>query len=307
MGGVNKNSFGRLRKLFSKGGNGYFSLPDLRDDPQIAPVLADAFECKETKFEPIYGLDALVAIEILSRPKSRIDMLSNHVKNIGTITESFYEAGNGVEIDEVLCRNSLDSAPKDTPFTLNISTASAADPKFFERLEEPLSQFDPKNVIWEILEHRIARDTDISHLHDMKDQGYRFWLDDFLINPQSASRLLAPEHQSRIDVFAKSGLAESIKLDGSIVLAGLGYEDDSNEYGFDCLDRAVSYIRGELPDINLVAERVQNRGEADRLFSMGFNGVQGFNLNSRDFLYESKEKSAFEGKFDLAHENLYLA
>ncbi len=289
-----KHSFDRLRKQLFGSKRGFHSLSEIRDVPHLLAVAANAFKNKFVEPEPIYGRDGFIAHEFLSRPNADGSLLKDHLSDIGTITESFYSSGHGVCIDEVLCRNALDNAPTDSPFTLNISTASLQSPEFFERMEEPLSAFRPQNVIWEVLEHGIDRCVNLNHLYDMKDRGYSFWLDDFTISPPDTNKFLAPEHQSRIDVLVRSGLAQVIKFDGSMVRAGLGCTKTDTKHTIDCLRRAIDYIQENFPDIELVAECVKSRAEADILFDMGFIGVQGFDLDPRDFHYMAEKDTQLE-------------
>ncbi len=234
-------------------------------DEAYRALLSDAFKNGVVQ-EPIYGVDEYIAYECLSRPacndmKFRMDILS----------EQFYARGVAEEFDILTTANGLKAA-RNFPVTLNIAVDTVLSTSFWEKMEKRLSPFAPQDLIFEILEHDVDLDADISHLERLRAQGYRFALDDFAIGDS---------HKNRLFVFG--GLIDYIKIDGPLVRAGLG--DESDGFTQDDFDKLLDKIKGTHPEATLIAERVRSRAEADTLFDLGFKGVQGRQLKAIDFPY----------------------
>ncbi|MBL4590113.1 MAG: EAL domain-containing protein [Alphaproteobacteria bacterium] len=236
------------------------------------------------KDEPIYGKDDFIAHELLACPKNFSKEFS-----IGELSETAYNAGYHQAFDKRTLNNCIEYA-NISPFTVNISVISALSPDFFEGLIKKLEEYTlkPNDIIFEILEHNVDRNASISHLEKMKKQGFRFALDDYS-NGKS--------HLNRLQVFGD--LVDFIKIDGPLIRAALDGEYKKNGSVIATVDDYNSAIQALNDHYNnqttplppLVGEFVRNRQDADRLYDMGFSGVQGRHLNSQDFAYAAKVTS----------------
>lgn len=236
---------------------------------------SNAFKRRHIKAEAIYGQDRIIAYEILSRPHNGEKSFS-----IGHLSELSYSLDIAREFDALTCSNALkvaEEAPLRKPITLNLSVDSVLSNDFWAFMEPKLEPFKPKDMIFEILEHNVDRTADITHLEAMKDQGYRFALDDYSIGE---------DHQNRLHVFG--GLVDFIKIDGPFVRAGLG--DENTEFTQEQFNETVQRLKDNHPHCALIAERVYNREEAQYLFDMGFVGMQGWDLKAEDFTADADAK-----------------
>lgn len=250
------------------------------DLEHLQAILHDAFKNGAIQ-ESIYAEHDFVAHESLARPKDKY----GRVYSIGRIARAFYERGMAVEFDTLTTKIGFEYA-KDFPATFNISIESALSPKFWENIQEEAEEIGQENLIFEILEHDISPDTDISVFLERKSRGYRFALDDFS---------LGKPHENRLAVFGEH--VDYIKIDGPLVRAFLEGEfheehDDgtSIHYTKEDFESAISTIEKfyqdkGLPVPQLIAERVYNAEEARILFGMGFTGVQGRELKPEYFYY----------------------
>lgn len=275
---IKQHSFGELVEA---------SLPDdaaltiensLGEDAYQA-LLSDAFKNGVVQ-EPIYGKDQYIAHESLSRPAH--DEVQFHMD---ILSQQFYAHGVAEEFDILTSANGLKGA-ENLPVTLNIAVDTVLSSGFWNKMEKRLSPFSPDDLVFEILEHDVDLNSDISHMYALRDQGYRFALDDFA---------LGESHKNRLKVFGD--VIDYIKIDGPIIRAFFDGDSDTNKH--DDLANILEYIRETHPDIELIAERVRSRQEADQLFDMGFTGVQGRQLRAEDFDYATKVDSTCQKTLDL--------
>ncbi len=224
-------------------------------------MILNAFEHGGTVQEPIFGRNGIpIAHESLARPRR-----DQNAYPIYPISLHFYEHGAAIEFDLMTSALGLRRA-HELPVTLNISVASSLSPIFWDEMNKRLIGHDPTQIIFEILEHDVAPDADISRLISMKEQGYRFALDDF-----DTGEL----HDRRLKVFGE--ISDLIKIDGSVIRRGLDEKCQS-------LGTLVDGLRNTNPNAALIAEFVQTGDEAQALFAMGFAGVQGRDLRHMDFI-----------------------
>lgn len=246
---------------------------DIQNIDHLRALITDAFKNGAIQ-EPIYGQNKILAYESLARPKD-----TNREYSIGKLSEEYYEIGRAVEFDVLTCSIGLDyaRAEQKLPITLNISVESALSPVFWKKMEKHLNdnKIGPKQVIFEILEHDVDINTGISHLTELKEQGFRFALDDFSVGQG---------HENRLIVFG--GLVDFVKIDGPLVRAGLGdTEEECKGHTEDQFINIVDTLRERAPDAKLIAERTRSPYEAISLFEMGIDGVQGHKLEAEDFYY----------------------
>lgn len=266
---LNKSSYDCLIDAFHQ-------VEKIVDDPDILSEFkealdSNAFRRRHIQTEAIYGQGETIAYEILSRPNNGKKSFS-----IGHLSQLSHDLDIAKEFDALTCSNALEVSQELSvvkPITLNLSVDSVLSENFWTFMAPKLEPFKPKNMIFEILEHNVDRTADITHLEAMKDQGYRFALDDYSIGQ---------DHENRLHVFGD--LVDFIKIDGPLVRAGLG--DDNTEFMQEQFNEAVQRLKNDYPHCALVAERVYNREEAHYLFDMGLTGVQGWGLKPEDFTVE---------------------
>ncbi len=246
---------------------------DIQNTDHLRALITDAFKNGAIQ-EPIYGQDRIIAYESLARPKDKTRSYS-----IGKLSEEYYEIGRAVEFDVLTCSIGLDYARAEhkLPITLNVSVESVLSPFFWEKMEKHLkdNMMSPKQVIFEILEHDVDINTDISHLTELKEQGFRFALDDFSVGQ---------DHENRLTVFG--GLVDFVKIDGPLVRAGLGdTEEECKGHTEEQFINTVDALHEQAPHAKLIAERTRSPYEAISLFETGIDGVQGLKLEAEDFYY----------------------
>ncbi len=288
--------FTQLTRAFcgTNGDSKYIPLHELSESTAAKSLITGALENGSIKPEPIYGKDNVIAYEFLTCPRKYNPLLPRQNFNMEDLSRDFYDKGLHIEFDVALSSAILMNA-RDFPATLNIHPKSAQEDEFWRGIEPYLKGHPPQNIIFEILEHHIEKTADVSHLRDMKAKGYGVWLDDFTINPENDRRILTPNHDNRLVVFRN--IYDTVKIDGPLIQAFMGDKKAQEEHGFTDKDliRLMDYLRDETPcNTSYIAERVQNRKEADILFDMGFVGVQGFNLKEEDFHYRMREQSSLQ-------------
>lgn len=239
---------------------GELHLTDLRS-PMGKALLANPFE-DSVILEPVYAKDGPIGHEALSRPRNVAGVFS-----IAAFSETAYKSGAFVEFDLLTTAAALQQADE-WPISINISVISALSPEFWYQAKQMTRNVDFEGCMFEILEHDVDPDTDISLVRDLKDQGYIFALDDFS-GGQS--------HDNRLAAFGD--IVEYIKLDGKLVRGKIDGTPDE----VDAFDRVIAKITDAAPHAKLIAEHVHDRTEADLLFRMGVHAVQGRDLNPKDF------------------------
>ncbi|PCJ99102.1 MAG: hypothetical protein COA45_06570 [Zetaproteobacteria bacterium] len=230
---------------------------------------SNAFKRRNIKAEGIYTQSGILAYELLARPNNGTRSFS-----IGNLSKISHGLDIAKEFDALTCSNALKIAkeiPLPTPITLNISVDAALSEEFWAYMRVKLEQFEPEDIIFEILENDVNRNADITHLKEMRALGYRFALDDLSIGA---------DHENRLHAFGD--LVNFIKIDGPFVRAGLG--DENTEFTQGQFNETIKHLQSEYPDCTLIAERVHNREEAQYLFDIGFSGVQGWDLKPEDFI-----------------------
>ena len=263
------------------------------DQEHIEALLKDAFKNGSIQ-EPVYGQDQYVAHESLARP------IDNDGKrySISNISNLFYEKGLGVQFDTVTSSMGMKCA-ENKPITLNISVQSALNPEFFDGIKTRMEKngLNPEDIIFEILEHDVDPKANVEHLQALKNEGFRFALDDFSISLKD--KTVSKENMNRVAAFGH--IADFAKIDGPIVRAL--FEETyatQNRHGknktYTNLDFEITLhmIEASLPNAQIIAERVYNTKEANILFEKGITGVQGWDLKPEDFYYTPEAQSKIE-------------
>ena len=265
-----RHSFDAVRQAILAGEG--FDGDDLRDDIERS-VMSDAYKNGAVQ-EPIYGRNRVIAAESLARPSD--DTFGDY--SIGELSQEFYARGLAEKFDTLTSSIGIKYA-RQFPATLNISVESALSPKFWDGIQKRAENFEPEHFIFEILEHDVDVNADISHLRALKERGYRFALDDYAGTP---------EDKHRLAVFGD--LVDYIKVDGPLVRAGLG-DTEMADHSVDEFVQVLARLQTDYPDIELIAERVRTAEEAQTLFDMGFTGVQGRQLKPQFFEYTPEAKA----------------
>jgi EAL domain-containing protein (putative c-di-GMP-specific phosphodiesterase class I) len=247
-------------------------------------IIKDAFKNGSIQ-EPIYGKYGFLAHESLARP---VD--ANGKKySISNISNLFYEEGLAVQFDTLTSSLGMKNS-ENRPITLNISIESALSPEFFDGIKSRMERHNLENedIIFEILEHDVKPNVDISHLESLKEEGFRFALDDFSIAEKD--KTVSKENVNRIAVFGN--LVDFVKIDGPLVRAKFEEEFKSKnrhgkdkKYFADDFKTSLSLVQTTMPQADIICERVYNKQEADILFDLGVKGVQGWDLKDEDFNY----------------------
>lgn len=303
---MSSNSYKNLRNaVFKDVSSGRNYLPHhMIGDPHVFALVSHAFKGRKIIQESFFGDDHYLAHEALARPKAthKLFLKSDYKKhlNMQDISDGYYDSNAHIEFDTLLCKNALYSADK-FPVTLNISVKSALSDNFWQNIEEDLQCYAPEDIIFEILEHDVNVNANISHLGDLHDLGYRFLLDDYNVIPSTGGLEHSSKHEKLLCVFGD--LVMGIKIDGSLVRAGLG--DERNEkvgiiHYRDNFHDLVTKFNNDFSDKIIIAERVYNPDEAAFLHKeCGIDYVQGRDLRHEDFNYplnsQKKPHSRNEG------------
>lgn len=248
----------------------------------LQAVLNNAFKNSAVQ-ETIYYKDgSVLAHESLCHPTDA----SGKRYSIANISKLAYECGLSKTFDIMTSSLGIKKAVKTgkIPITINISVESALDPEFFDEIYKRVLKrgLNPKDIIFEILEHDVELDADISHLHALKRQGYRFALDDFG---------KGQSHDNRLEVFGD--IIDFIKIDGPYVRAYLEetyhYKSAPNKnllyYPNDLADILEKIEKKGLGHIPIIAEFVQNMKEIEKLVPLGVTGYQSRDLKPKAFSY----------------------
>ena len=154
-----------------------------------------------------------------------------------------------------------DLVPPDMEISVNLSANELTDPGTATHISEMLAgaAFDPSNLILEITESAMMRDTDtvVQNLHALRALGLRIAVDDFGTGYSSLAYL----EQFPVDI---------LKIDRSFV-AALSEDDQAG------LAQAVIQI-AETLGLMTVAEGVESAEQAARLRSLGCRAAQGYYL-----------------------------
>ncbi len=256
----------------------------------VEAALKDAFKNGSIQ-EPVYGQNNFIAHESLLRPKDK----DGKEYSIGKISTLFYEEGLSVEFDVLACSLGM-KASKNRPITLNISVQSALTPEFFDEIKKRMDQHKLKNkdIIFEILEHDVDPNADISHLKTLKGERFHFALDDFSIAEKD--KTVSKENANRIAALGE--IVDFVKIDGPIIRAffekeykGKNRHGKPKSYSKTDFHNTLQIIHETMPHTKIIAERVYNKTEADQLFNMGIEGVQGWDLKDEDFHYTPEAKN----------------
>ncbi len=268
------------------------------DLDHVQATLRNAFTHGTSVQEPIYGKDTTIAYEALARPKDE----TGYNFPIHTIANQFYDENLSEEFDLLTCSMGMEFATK-RPLSLNVAVKSILNPSFCNQLEEMTKNYGLNNddIIIEILEHDVALNADISHLHEMKKRGFRFALDDISYSPKD--KATSKENRNRITIF--SSICEFAKIDGPLIRAYLenGY-DSKNKNGKPIrytptdFETLLDTIQRRIPNAQIIAEHIKNKEEADIMFNLGIHGVQGWDLKNENFSYarDAQNKENKENK-----------
>ncbi len=252
-----------------------YALPDSISNPTTKiwnAVVNGALDNNKPDFHPVKDEDNnILFYESLSRPIDD-DGVS---QAIYPLVNEYYDHHQHFDLDLCTCITAMEIAEINgfKPISLNVSVASALNPRFFDFIEENTEKygFQPKDIIFEILEHSVNQDANIDHLYKLKDKGYRFALDDFGIEKK---------FQDLLHVFG--GLVEIIKVDGQPYVRDYLNKvncDETAPSSHKCdlirilIDIDQYYGAKEMP--TLVAEHVHDRQEIPTLKKLGFTGFQG--------------------------------
>jgi diguanylate cyclase (GGDEF)-like protein/PAS domain S-box-containing protein len=149
----------------------------------------------------------------------------------------------------------------DTVISVNLSARELTDPGTATHVAELLAaaSFDPSNLILEITESAMMRDTEtvVQNLHALRALGLRIAVDDFGTGYSSLAYL----EQFPVDI---------LKIDRSFVTT-LSDDDPAG------LARAIIQI-AETLGLMTVAEGVESEEQAERLRALGCRAAQGYHL-----------------------------
>ncbi|MGH1456241.1 MAG: EAL domain-containing protein [Alphaproteobacteria bacterium] len=261
------------------------------DLEHVQAMLRNAFAHGKSIQEPIYSQEAVITYESLARLKDE----TGHDFPIYTIANQFYDDGLSEEFDLLTCSMGMEHADK-LPISLNVSVKSILNTLFCTKLQEMTKNYSLENsdIIIEILEHDVALDAEIDHLLQMKKDGFRFALDDISYTPRDKGT--SRENRNRIKIF--SNISTFAKIDGALVRAYLenGYESKNKngklvQYTPNDLTTLIDTLQRRIPHAQIIAEHVKNKDEADIMFDLGINGVQGWDLKLTDFPEIEKPKN----------------
>jgi EAL domain-containing protein (putative c-di-GMP-specific phosphodiesterase class I) len=174
---------------------------------------------------------------------------------IGTI----YEGGYYRDFDEVIVALALQQAEAqgNFPAAINISPESACDKKFWENLAPVLGNYNPHDVVFELLEEDYnPGEQEVAVLKAARKMGYRFALDDVENNFRDEDRMKA---------FGEC--VDFIKIAGEMI--------EEWELGVPGLASFVEGLRARASNSQFIAEWVSSAAKARFLAEMGFNAVQG--------------------------------
>ncbi len=262
------------------------TLGDLNRD-HIRALRTNAFKNGALQ-EPIYGQNQFIGHESLSRPVGE----NGEEFSIANISKEFYEKGMAIPFDVLTSSAGIKHA-KQLPITLNIAVETAMSPDFFNFVKSRMEKHEvkPNDVIFEILEHDIKQNAQISHLQNLKNEGFRFALDDISIS--KGDKQTSRENKNRLAVFGS--VVDFVKIDGPLVRAYFEGEvteqhdaDSQKTYTKQDFLDILDTIKTKAPQAQLIAERVYTTSEAKELFDMGISGVQGRELKNTDFCYTNE-------------------
>lgn len=241
----------------------------LAHDVEALEDLLKAFESHTFLFEyeAWHGEHEVIAYEMLIRaykirPTSgQPEYQEEDRVDLKAAVEAADKIGAREALDKILVREELIWAYERglTPVTINLSMDAVYSEQFWKDLELPLKLFGPQNIIFEILEDPIPENGrfKIDHLRKLRDDGYRFALDDYRPCLRDEERMLA-----------LGEIIDYVKLDGDLVKKGLSGETRA-------LDETINRLS---PYYNIVAEWVENVEQADSLFKKNVHSVQGRDL-----------------------------
>lgn len=219
--------------------------------------------------ESWFGENGPVAKELLLRAWNKKGEAVNHGGVLGAI---FTAKSSATGFDRQLFLSALKKTGPDQrmPLSINILPSSLESREFWDLLDKHPAAHGPESIILEILEHETQFTVNHDLMERARNAGYTFALDDFSPTENDWKRLQA---------FAP--YLNYIKLDGAFVRRGLK--------GDIAFKQAVNILRNAHPDCALIAEHVETRDEADRLFAMGIAAVQGNKLREDEFYAPATE------------------
>ncbi|KAF1036130.1 MAG: Cyclic di-GMP phosphodiesterase PdeB [Burkholderia lata] len=146
---------------------------------------------------------------------------------------------------------------------VNLSAMSITDDRFVEFVMAELSSsgIDPSLLCFEITETSAVRNLEVASrfMHELRDLGCRFALDDFGAGMSSFSYL------SKLPI-------DYLKIDGSLVL---GMTTDRVKRGIVCAINDIAH----LMQYRTVAEHVEDAATAEMLHSLGVDYCQGYHFS----------------------------
>lgn len=179
------------------------------------------------------------------------------------LADHYYNKGQGVLFDVIVVSLALaDAKAKDHfPISINIAPKSAHSEEFWGYVDSVMEGLNPKDVVFELLEHDVPKNADLSILCQKKAEGYRFALDDITTDKRSFERL---------NFYGE--IADFVKIDGKAVRQGLDKSDI-------LLTGLMAAIKSAAPQAEVIAEHVQNHEEARNLKDVfGMHFAQGQKL-----------------------------
>jgi diguanylate cyclase (GGDEF)-like protein/PAS domain S-box-containing protein len=179
------------------------------------------------------------------------------------------------EIDQWVITQAAKIASRGTPVGVNLSAASAGDPRILEVIERELQRHvtDPGNLVFEITETAIMQDMDraTKFAERLVALGCRFSLDDFGTGFASFTYLKRlPVQYLKIDIEFVRDVARS-QRDMFVVRAIVALANDFGQ--------------------QTIAEGVENQDTADVLRDLGVTYAQGYLFGRPEALSESRAPS----------------
>jgi EAL domain-containing protein (putative c-di-GMP-specific phosphodiesterase class I) len=181
------------------------------------------------------------------------------------LADHYYNKGQAVLFDVIVVSLALaDAKAKEHfPVSINIAPQSAHSEEFWGYVDTVMEGLKPQDVVFELLEHAVPKDADLTLLQQKREQGYRFALDDITTDKRSFDRLKF-----------YGAVVDFVKIDGKAVRQGLDNSDI-------LLKGLTSAISKTAPQAEVIAEHVETHAEASLLQrAFGTHFVQGRKLLS---------------------------
>jgi EAL domain-containing protein (putative c-di-GMP-specific phosphodiesterase class I) len=219
-----------------------------------------------TVFQPIYRIDGSLSVPVILECLSR-GPASTNARHAGVLFEYAQLKGAEHLVDRACISAALSALPTlsgPRRFSLNVFAATLArDAGFTSWIEEATRRLDldPSNLVFEIVEHGEASDTDafLASLRSLRGLGAQIALDDVGLAHSNLQRIIECE-------------PEFLKLDQCIVR---NCDQDKRRQA---LLRSLGVLANDLGS-SLIAEGIETTQELDQVRSHGIGFFQGFLLS----------------------------